>query len=226
MRYIIQMVLVALWLTGLAAPAAQADPGTPAERLTRASQLDPGHGALIMSIRSELYLDEPLTLYFVREGGDIASDADVVRFKRRQGFFAFGNDTTKHKVRAYQLPAGRYRLAAHGMDCPKVPAPEERCLIDRNIMGSKQTVARPSRGYGEKAPIIEVVAGALTNGGDFALTARNTVEWSRIPPEHWRSQAARFEKLPEAEIPYIPGEFMLKYALNARSYRDDAGRRY
>ncbi|WP_337661397.1 hypothetical protein [Erythrobacter sp. Alg231-14] len=218
--FLIAWFALPAWTTALA------DPGTPAERVTRASAIDDGYGAVTISIRSELYLDDPIHVYFLRDGGDVANDTDVVRFNRRQGFFSFGNDTVKYKVQTYQLRAGTYRLVAHGMNCAKVPAINERCLVEEpGIYGSLE-LSRPSRGYDEDAPSFEVRAGALTNAGDFALTARNTIEWSEIPEVELRRTRSRFGRLPAAPVPVVPEDYRLKYGLNARSYDDDAGRRY
>jgi len=206
--------------------AALADPGTSAERVSRASSVDNGYGAVTISIRSELYLDDPLYVYFLREGGSIANDADVIRFERRQGFFAFGNDTVSFQIRTFQMRPGTYRLVAHGMNCPKIPAEDERCLVDVPGIAGAQELSRPSRGYSEIAPTFEVIAGSMTYAGDFALTARNTVEWSQIPYEELNRTRRSFGRLPAAPQPVVPGEFRLKYGLNARTYEDDRNRRY
>ena len=200
--------------------------GTEAERAPRASSVDTGYGAVVISIRSELYLDEPLDVFFLREGGDPANNADVIRFGRKQDFFALGNSTVRYQVRVYALPIGTYRLIAHGMDCPKIPAENERCLIDRRGLTGTKEVSRPSRGYGEITPRFEVREGALTNAGDFALTARNTIEWSAIPADELRQTARRFRNLISGPEPEIPEGFALKYGLFPRSFQDDRGRRY
>ena len=205
---------------------ALADPGSKAERVSRASSVDNGFGAVVISIRSELYLDDPLQVYFLREGGSITNDADVVRFERRQGFFAFGNDTVEYQIRAFQLRPGKYRLVAHGMNCPKIPAEDERCLIDVQGLGGGEGLSRPSRGYGEDAPSFEVRAGSVTVAGDFALTARNTIEWSAIPANELSRTRDRFSRLPAAPEPAVPEEFKLKYGLTPRQYVDDYNRRY
>jgi len=203
-----------------------ADPGTEAQRVSGPSSVDSGYGAVAISIRSELYLDDPIQVYFLREGGNIANDGDVVRFQRKQGFFAFGNDTAEYKVRTFQLRAGTYRLVAHGMNCAKVPAINERCIVEEpGIFGSLE-LSRPSRGYANEAPTFEVREGAITYAGDFALTARNTIEWSQIPVSELERTRSRFRRMPIAPEPIVPEDFLLKYGLNARSYEDDAGRRY
>jgi hypothetical protein len=197
-----------------------------AQQVKRASAVDPGTGVVLISIRSELYLDEPLDVYFLRDGGDVTNPADVISFVRKQSFFAFGNSTVKHQVRAYALPTGNYRLIAHGMDCPKIPAEDERCLIDRRGLSGMVEVSRPSRGYGENAPSFEVRGGEVTRAGDFALTARNTIEWSEIPGDELSSLLRRFRSLRTGPEPIIPDEFKLKYGLFPRSFQDDRGRRY
>lgn len=224
-----RILVLSFLFSCLAVPAwhtARAEPGTEPVRVTRASALDPGKGVVVISIRSEIYLDEPLDVFFLREGGSVDNAQDVVVFERRQGFFAFGNDTVKYKVRTYQLPVGTYRLVAHGIECPKVPAEDERCLVDVSTLGVRETLARPSRGYGDIAPRFEVREGEVTYAGDFALTARNLIEWSQVPSEELRRVRQRFSALPISPEPIIPGEFRLRYGLNPRSYEDDANRRF
>jgi hypothetical protein len=204
----------------------QADPGTRADRVSSASSVDDGHGVVVISVRSEMYLTGRLDVFFLAEGGDVNDDGDVFRFERRQGIFALGNDTVGYQVRTFQLPAGTYRLAAHGIDCPKVPAVDERCLLDVSLLGGRETISRPSRGYGAIAPTFEVRSGSITYAGDFALTARNTLEWSEIPVDRLAQVDRRFGRMPSAPEPFIPGEYRLKYGLNARSFEDDRGRRY
>lgn len=228
-----RFVLILAVLLAAAAPlgsnlAAQSEgvPALAAEQVNRASAIEPGYGAVIISIRSELYLEEPLEVFFLREGGEATNPADVVTFGRKQSFFAFGNSTVKYQVRAYQLRVGTYRLIAHGIDCPKIPAENERCLVDRRGLTGTVEVSRPSRGYGEGAPTFEVREGMLTNAGDFALTARNTIEWSAIPPKDFGKAIQRFRGLQSGPDPVIPDGFRLKYGLFPRSFEDDRGRRY
>lgn len=222
-------IIAAFLAASLALPgwsAALAEPGTEVERVSRASSLDNGMGAVVISIRSELYLEDTLGVYFLREGGSIANDADVVRFERRQGMLSFGNDTLGFKVRAFQLRPGTYRLVAHGVSCTKVPAENERCLVDFKGLAGSQEISRPSRGYSGDAPSFEVRAGAMTYAGDYILTGRNTVEWAPIPPDEMRRTERRFAGLPRAAEPDVPLEFHLKYGLRARSLEDDWNRRY
>ena len=216
----------ALAFSGLSAQGAD-HLGTEVERLKRASSLEPGHGALVISIRSEIYLDEPLDVFFLREGGDVANEADVIRLTRKQNQLAFTNSTTKFKVRAYQLAAGTYRLIAHGMDCPKIPAKDERCLSDVSaLLFGKIVLGRPSRGYGDEAPRFEIRAGEVTNAGDFALTSRNTIEWSQIPQDELDRSRRLVNGLARGPEPVVPEEFELKYGLFPRSFETDANRRY
>lgn len=210
----------------LSAPAQAGATGREPARLSRPAALDPGHGAVIVSVRSELYLLARLDVWFVREGGDVTNEADLIRFSRAEGALSLGNSTTRYKPLAFQLPAGRWRLAGHGVKCPKVPEPDERCLVDVNFAGIGETVSFPSRGYGEDAPVFEVLDGALSVIGDFALTARNTIEWSPIPAGEVDRLAKRFSSLPRGPAPEVGKEFSLKYPLRPRSLSDDRGRRY
>lgn len=226
MRLLVFLAFLACWLTPPSLSAQTSALGSEPERISRASSLDDGHGMVVISIRSEIYLEEPLDVFFGRVDVGMGEPTAIVRFGRSQSFFAFGNSTIKHQVRAYQLPAGRYRLLAHGIDCPKIPAEDERCLIDRRGLNGTVEVSRPSRGYGEDAPSFEVQPGSVTFAGDYALTARNTIEWSPIPPNELSRVRRSFGSLPRAPGPSVPENFLLKYALYPRSYEDDRGRRY
>ncbi|QIQ86175.1 hypothetical protein [Erythrobacter sp.] len=224
-----KLVLFALAFAALAmlAPAPLwAQKGREPDEISRAGALKEGTGAIIISIRSELYLLDELSVWFVREGGSKDNPADLVRFTRSQPALAFGNRTTKYKVRAYQLPAGRWRLAGHGVRCEKVPAPDERCLVDVKVLGIGETVSFPSRGYGEDAPVFEVREGALTDAGDWGLTARNTIEWSPIPPDQARKALRRLSSLSAGPKVEVSEDYRLKYGLFPRSYDDDKNRRY
>ena len=218
--------LSALFLALPSWSAASAEVGVEAEKVSRPSAVDDGYGAVVISIRSELFLEDPLDVFFLREGGSVTNDSDVVRFVRKQGFFSLGNDTLEYKIRSYQLRPGTYRLVAHGINCPKVPAENERCLVDASGIFGTEEISRPSRGYPEIAPTFEVRAGAVTYAGDFALTGRNTIEWSEIPRDELQRIERRFAQLPRAPEPIIPGEYRLKYGLFPRSFEDDYNRRY
>ncbi|MEO1489484.1 MAG: hypothetical protein AAFR88_08645 [Pseudomonadota bacterium] len=230
MRFSLRRLFLAFAIFATLAPFASspaaAKTGFEPDRIARASSLKEGYGALVISVRSELFLLAELDVFFVREGGDLANDADVFRVSRSQSAFAMGNSTAKHAPRYLQLPAGRYRLAGHGSKCPKVPAPDERCLADVKFAGIGETVSFPSRGYGDDAPVIEVVAGRVTYGGDFALTARNTIEWSALPPKHRGKAERRFKSLAAGPPPEVAENYRLKFPLRARSMSDDRGRRY
>lgn len=212
---------------GLGQAAWANSPGRVPEKVKSASALDDGHGAVIVSVRSELYLLAKLELWFLREGGSAANDADLIKFSRKESRLSFGgNSTTKYRPLSVQLPPGRYRLIGHGAKCQKVPGPDERCLVDVKVAGIGETVSFPSRGYDEGAPVFEVRAGAVTLAGDFALTARNRVEWSPLPPKPLRKTMRSFSGLPRGPEPSVDESFRLKYPLRPRSMSDDRGRRY
>ena len=223
---ILMLAFLAISPLGSSGAMARDDLGVEPEKISRASKLEPGHGVVIISLRSELYLRAKLDLFFLREGGDLTNPEDVIQISRSQPALAFGNATTKYKPLSVQLPAGRYRMIAHGIKCPKIPAPDERCLVDISFLGMGDTISLPSRGYGEDAPVFEVREGALTIAGDFGLTARNTVEWSELPGDKLNKVAKRFYGLPRGPEPQVDKDYFLKYPLRPRSIEDDRGRRF
>lgn len=201
-------------------------PGIEAETISRAGAIDQGMGAVVLSVRSAIFLDEPLDVYFLREGGDITNEDDIVVFERKQGGFSLKNDTVRYQPQAFALAPGTYRLVAHGMECDAVPLPTERCRVERRIMGRLRLLSRPSRGYGPIAPTFEVRAGQVTYAGDFALTGRNKIEWSPIPDDELGEISADFANVQIGPEPVVPVSFELKYPLVARNYTSDMGRQY
>ena len=168
-------------------------------------------GVVVVSVRSEKYLPGKLNVYFLREGGSIDNDDDVFRFSRKNGFMAVGNDTTDYAPKAFQLPPGRYSLVAHGVDCPGVPRPGQTCGQRMSFGGGGSvSVSRPSRGYASETPSFEVVAGELTNIGDFALTQANVIRWSAIPASEVAEVMEDFSSFPQTSTPVVPDEFVLE----------------
>ena len=196
------------------------------DSISRAGELTADQGAVVISVRSEMFLDVPLELYFLREGGDLANPADLFVVERRPGSLSLKANTLTHDVEAYRLQPGTYRLVAHGMNCPSVPVVSEDCVAKRRNMGISREYYRPNRNYEADAPSFEVRAGAVTYAGDFVLTARNTVEWSPIPDEELEAVRGRFAQAATGPEPTVPTEYRLRYQTEPRSFEEDAGRRY
>lgn len=205
---------------------ATADPGTSPRKASKAASVDPGHGVVVVSVRSAIFLDATLNVYFLREGGSIDNDADVFRFSRKQGLLAIGNDTTDFAVKTFQLPAGRYHLVAHGVRCPKVPEPGQTCSLRVEFGGANERVSRPSKGYEGETPAFEVVAGSVTYAGDFALDPRNRIMWSEIPDKELGKVGKKFGSLAVGPDPVVPLDFYLVGELNRRGMFRDSGRTY
>ncbi|MEM6477092.1 MAG: hypothetical protein AAF687_13090 [Pseudomonadota bacterium] len=206
---------------------ANAEPGTAPQKVSKPAAVERGHGVVLVSVRSSIFLVDKLNVYFLREGGDIDNDADVIRFSRKQGFLAVGNDTTDYLVKAFQLPPGRYRLVAHGSNCPVVPKPTQTCGASVKVAG--ETVARasqPSRGYAGETPAFEVQASRVTNAGDFALTAVNKIAWSKVPPKALEKMAKRFRAFEQGPNPQVPLSYHLTIPLQRRTAEQDIGRVY
>lgn len=206
--------------------AVLADPGTAPDKVSQSSSVEQGHGVVAVSVRSAIWLSEPLHVYFLREGGNIDNDADVIRFTRKQGFWAIGNDTTDFLVKTFELPPGRYRLVAHGVKCPSVPEPSQTCRVRVEFAGSSSRISFPSRGYEGETPVFEVRAGAITYAGDYALDARNRIVWSRIPEDQLDKVQKRFAKLSTGPEPEIPLDWHMTGRLDRRGMLRDAGRSY
>jgi len=205
----------------LASPALAV--GTKPGQLSGAQALKQGQGAVVVSIRSEIFLPDALEVYFLREGGSVAEKRDVIRFTRKQSMLAISNDTTDYVVRSYALAPGRYRLIGYGVGCPAVPSPGMVCAISIN---GGIGISRPSRGYAGETPSFEVEAGKLTMLGDLLLAYENAMLWSPLPDSAAGPAVSALAALDRAAAPAIPDSFVLKRAVRPASMFDNFGRRY
>ncbi|MFM5949785.1 MAG: hypothetical protein ACKOPM_11240 [Novosphingobium sp.] len=208
-------------LAAIAAPAA-AGVGKP-KQVSAAKSVKPGQGVVAISIRSEIFLPDKLDVFFAREGEPSNQEPTVMRFSRSQSMLAIGNDTTDYAVKSYALPAGRYRLVAHGVNCPGVPPPGMGCAIR---LGYGPTISRPSRGYAGETPSFIVEAGKLTVAGDFLLANSNEMLWSALPDAKLDPVKDKFAALAIAAPPTIPKEFVLNRPVRPAGMFDNFGRKY
>lgn len=182
-----------------------------------------GHGVVVISIRSEIFLPDKLDVFFAREGEPFDKEPNVVRFSRSQSMLAIGNDTTDYAVKSYALPAGRYRLVAHGVNCPGVPPPGMGCAIR---LGYGPTISRPSKGYAGETPTFVVEAGKMTVVGDFLLANSNQMQWSALPDTKLDTVKGKFAALEVAAPPTVPEEFVLNRPVQPAGMFDNFGRKY
>jgi hypothetical protein len=210
------MIALALSLTATAASAKISKP----KQVSTAKAVKAGTGVVVVSIRSEIFLPDKLDVFFRREG---AEGEDVVRISRSQSMMAIGNDTTDYAVKSYALAPGRYRLVAHGVNCPGVPPPGMGCAIR---LGYGPTISRPSRGYAGETPVFVVEGGKLTMVGDFLLASTNNMLWSALPETQTTQVKSKFAALPEASQPEIPQGFTLTRPVQPSGIFDNFGRQY
>ena len=193
------------------------------KQVSAAKAVKPGQGVVVISIRSEIFLPDKLDVFFERQVETPGQPHLVVRFSRSQSMLAIGNDTTDYAVKSYALPAGRYRLVAHGVNCPGVPPPGMGCAIR---VGAGPMISRPSRGYAGETPSFVVEAGKLTMAGDFLLANSNQMLWSALPEANASAAKAKFAAMPDAAPPTVPEGFALNRAVRGTGMFDNFGRKY
>lgn len=154
---------LALLLLGVSAPALAIEP----KPVGSAAELKAGMGALRISAQSQTQQWGALRIWFLREGGDPQNEADLLEFDRKVGVPIAGVNMIDSKPKIYAIRPGRYRLIGHGVKCKAMP-PEGTVGCSVREFGMKET---PALRYGEPAPSFEVVAGKLTDAGEFILEA-------------------------------------------------------
>ncbi len=149
-----------------ASPALAIEPRT----ISSPRQIKPQHGAVRLSVQSQVQQQGTVHLWFLREGGDPSRSADILKFERKQGVPLLGMNTVDSRPAVYSVAPGRYRLLAYGVACPNLPPPGTyacTATINNIPMGSM-----PARRYDGEVPSFEVETGKLTEAGEFILEAR------------------------------------------------------
>ena len=156
------LYLAALGALLLAAPAAAIKP----KPVSSPAKLPAGMGVVRLSIQSQTQHGGKLFVWFLREGGNPANKQDILRFDRGQGVPIAGTNMIDQTPKTFALQPGRYRLLGHGVGCSDLPPEGTMCLYGP-FGGSPMPTAR----YGQDAPSFDVVAGKLTDAGEFILEA-------------------------------------------------------
>jgi hypothetical protein len=199
-----------------AAPAAAIEP----KPIASAKALKPGHGAVRLSVQSQTQQWGTLHVWFLRVGGDPAQSQDLLEFERKVGVPLMGVNMIDSKPKVYSLRPGRYRLIGHGVTCGSLP-PENAVGCSVTQYGTHET---PAGRYGEPAPEFQVVAGKLTDAGEFILetppgtpiTEKDALKIARKQPKLFRMAvrpiaapvAGEFRALGAGPAPTVPPEFV------------------
>lgn len=163
MRFLITMCAATV---AVAAPSHAIEP----RAISAARQVKADHGAVRLSVQSQVQQGATIHLWFLREGGDPSRSADVLKFERKQGVPLLGTNTVDSRPLVYSILPGRYRLLGYGVGCGAVPTAGTYGCISR--MNGIPLGTMPARGYDEpELPAFEVVAGRLTDAGEFILEA-------------------------------------------------------
>lgn len=164
MRFTFLSVLCAAGLA--ASPALAVEPRS----IGRADQIRSGWGAVRLSVQSQVQQQGTIHIWFLREGGDPARSADILKFERKPGVPILGMNTVDSRPAVYSVPAGRYSLLAYGVACPMLPPPGTYACSA--MMNNVPLGSMPARRYEGEVPVFEVVAGMITEAGEFILEAR------------------------------------------------------
>ena len=158
--------LVVLLSFALAVPAHAIEPRT----IKAARQVKAGQGALRLSVQSQVQQGGTIHLWFLREGGDPAKSADLLKFERKQGVPLMGTNTVDSRPQLYSIAPGRYRLIGYGVACGGLPPAGTTGCSAR--MNGVSIGTMPARRYdGETVPSFEIRGGQLTDAGEFILEA-------------------------------------------------------
>ena len=153
-------------LLGLALVSSSAAAKEP-RAVATAKQVKPHLGAVRLSVQSQTQQMGKLYMWFLRQGDDPAGQ-EVLRFERGSGVPLAGTNMIDSKPQVYALPPGFYYLIAHGVKCSDLPPfGTSGCSVAE---GALRYTAPASR-YTGPTPTFQVVAGQLTDAGEFILEA-------------------------------------------------------
>lgn len=160
-------LLAAMMVFGLGSPsAAEAQPSyqiVEPKKAKSPKQLGDGEGALHLSVRTQKQFTETLIVYFVALDADGRDTDRVIRIERGAGVPIMGSNMIDEKPQTYRVPAGRYRPIAFTVACDMMPtSPGQVCSRGFSTL-------YPTGFYPSGAPVFEVKAGELTQGGDFIV---------------------------------------------------------
>jgi hypothetical protein len=150
-------------LLSAASPALAIEP----KPIDSAREMKAGTGAVRLSVQSQTQQWGTLHVWFLRDGGDPSNKQDLLEFERKTGVPLAGVNMIDSKPRVYALTPGRYRLVGHGVQCGSLP-PEGTTACTVSQYGTYET---PAQRYDPPSPSFEVVAGKLTDAGEFILEA-------------------------------------------------------
>ena len=91
--------LIVLTAFALAVPAHAIEPRS----IKSARQVKAGQGALRLSVQSQVQQGGTIHLWFLREGGDPAKSADLLKFERKQGVPLMGTNTVDSRPLVYSI---------------------------------------------------------------------------------------------------------------------------
>jgi len=209
----------------LGCSSAIAAPSKP-KQIADQSAMKVGYGAIAISVRSEIFLPDKLDVFFLRDGGKIDNDQDVIRFSRSQSVMAIQNGTTEFATKSYLVKPGRYRLVGYGVNCPSVPAPGMVCAVTVSLGSGGAPITRPSRGYEGETPTFVVADGKLTIAGDFVLLHENQMAWTPLPQPQMDILTTRFPNIAKGGDVTVPSSFRLTREVRPHQMFENFGRKF
>ena len=148
------------------------------KKITSASKLKSGEGALRISVRTQIQTTQTLFVYFVEVKEDGTDGPQVLRLERGAGVPIMGTNMIDPKPTVYRVSAGRYRPYAYAIACEQIPE-SENAVCSMEMMGVVRAQL-PAGFYRTSSPIIEVSAGKLTEAGDFILEYNGEVNGAKV----------------------------------------------
>lgn len=178
--------------------------GKPAS-VASAGDLKAGQGAVRLSVQAQTQQWGTLHVFFLREGGDPANKGDMVKFSRSVGVPLAGVNQIDPQAKVYALPAGRYQLLGFSVKCDALP-PEgtSNCSVSEHF----SRYETPARRYAAPAPEFEVVAGRLTDAGEYIVEAPLTAPIAEGDALKWtQHNAPMFEMRVRQSALAVPSGF-------------------
>lgn len=209
----------------IAAPAFAVEPRS----ISSPKQVKAGQGAVRLSVQSQAQQQGTLHVWFLREGGDPSASADVLKFERKQGVPIAGSNMMDSRPLVFSVPAGRYRLLAHGVKCPMQPG---RGTLGCSVTENWSTYETSAAYYEGDVPRFEVASGKLTDAGEFILEAppgspisdENALDFAWKNPRLFKVRArpiaqplpSRFTALPAGPQATVPTEYQSQISCTRR----------
>ena len=216
MRWLSAILLFVLPISGALAQRQTIEP----RKITSANRLRAEEGALRLSVRTQIQSTQTLFVYFVEVRDDGSDGTRILKFERGAGVPLMGSNMIDPRPAVYRVPVGRYRPIAYALGCTDMPQTVNQ-VCAMNFGGAMW----PTGYYRQSSPIVEVVAGQLTEGGDFIVEYNGEIHGANVDPAQgydlrWRALSpitdAAFASLQRTPPVEAAEPFVSRIRCNAR----------